>query len=101
MITLGEIPEWASLVMNQRLPLCEDASSIPAASNTRVNAWTMLLAVKGPPFWDGAYILNYTTNENIVPILEAIQTQSKTEFLIQLCSGIPFLWQQRVALVLA
>ena len=49
----------------------------------------------------GAYILNYTTNENIVPILEAIQAQSKTEFLIQLHSGILFLLQQRIALVLA
>ena len=49
----------------------------------------------------GAYILNYTTNENIVPILEAIKAQNKTEFLIQLHSGIPFLLQQRIALVSA
>ena len=43
----------------------------------------------------GAYILNYTTNENIVPTLEAIQTQSKIEFLIQLRLGIPFLSSYR------
>ena len=49
----------------------------------------------------GTYILNYTTNENIVLILEAIQAQIKTEFLIQLHSGILSLLQQRVALVLA
>ena len=53
------------------------------------------------PFLGGGYILDYTTNENIVPILEAIQAQSKTEFLIRLHSGIRFLLQQRVALVLA
>ena len=49
----------------------------------------------------GAYILNYTTSENIVLILAAILVQCKTEFLIQLHSGIPFLLQQRAALVLA
>ena len=47
----------------------------------------------------GAYILNYTTNQDIIPILEAIQAQSKTEFLFQLHSGISFLLQQRVAQV--
>ena len=54
--------------------------------------------------WKSAPFLpdtNYTTSENIVLILAAILVQSKTEFLIQLHSGIPFLLQQRAALVLA
>ena len=41
----------------------------------------------------GTYILNYTTSENIVLILATILVQGKTEFLIQLHSGIPFLLQ--------
>ena len=49
----------------------------------------------------GAYVLNYTTNENIVPILEAIRARNITAFLNQLRSGIPFLLQQRVALMSA
>ena len=50
---------------------------------------------------DGAYILNYTTNENIVPILEAVRASKQTEFLKQSHLGILFSSQQRTVLLSA
>ena len=47
----------------------------------------------------GAYILNYTTNENVILILEAIRPKIKTKFLKQEHSGIMFLSQQRIVLL--
>ena len=47
----------------------------------------------------GAYILNYTTNENVILTLEQFGPQIKTEFLKQTRSGILFLSQQRIVLL--
>ena len=55
----------------------------------------------GSVLTDGAYILNYTTNENIVPILEAVRPQNKTEFLQQPHLGILFSSQQPTVLLSA
>ena len=50
MITLAEMPEWASLVMKERRPLWLDAPSIPALLQSSPNSWQSVLAENGPPF---------------------------------------------------